>query len=87
MTRDERRTMWQTRIETFKASGESNVTAWCATNDIPISIEKFVNKHCKNNPEENPVQFRESLIQAVKDKKKGATCTNCGQEIAEVCWS
>lgn len=48
---------------------------------VPISIEKFVNKHCKNNPEENPVQFRESLIQAVKDKKKGATCTNCGQEI------
>lgn len=36
MTRDERRTMWQSRIEAFKASGESSVTVWCATNDISV---------------------------------------------------
>jgi len=36
MTRDERRAMWQVRIDTFKASGESSVTAWCATNDISV---------------------------------------------------
>ena len=36
MTRDERRAMWQARIEAFKASGESSVTAWCATNDISV---------------------------------------------------
>ena len=36
MTRDERRSMWQSRIEAFKASGESSVTAWCATNDISV---------------------------------------------------
>lgn len=29
MTSDERRVMWQARIESFKASGESSVTAWC----------------------------------------------------------
>jgi len=34
MTRDERRAMWQARIEAFKASGESSVTAWCTTNNI-----------------------------------------------------
>lgn len=36
MTRDERRAMWQTRIEAFKESGESSVTAWCAANNISI---------------------------------------------------
>jgi len=36
MTRDERQAMWQSRIEAFKASGESSVPAWCAANDISI---------------------------------------------------
>ncbi|WP_237049359.1 hypothetical protein [Lentibacillus amyloliquefaciens] len=40
-----------------------------------------MNKHCKNNPEENPNQLRKDLKQAVKDKKNGETCFNCGQEI------
>ena len=35
MTR-ERRAMWQARIEAFKASGESSVTDWCATNNICV---------------------------------------------------
>lgn len=48
---------------------------------VPISIEDFVNKHCETNPEENPNQVKEDLKEAVKDKKKGETCFNCGQEI------
>lgn len=48
---------------------------------VPISIESYVNTHCKNNPDEEPKQFREDLEQAVKDKKDGATCMNYGQEI------
>ena len=48
---------------------------------VPISIEAYVNKHCENNPGENPNQLRENLKQAVKDKKNGAPCHNCGQEI------
>lgn len=34
MTRAERRAMWQERIDTFKASGESSVKTWCAENNI-----------------------------------------------------
>lgn len=48
---------------------------------IPISIEKYVKKHCKSNPEENPSQLRGKLEQAVKDKKNGEACFNCGKEI------
>ncbi|GEN83662.1 hypothetical protein SLU01_19740 [Sporosarcina luteola] len=48
---------------------------------IPISIEAYVKKHCEGNPGENPQKLKENLKQAVKDKKNGATCSNCGQEI------
>lgn len=34
MTRDERRAMWQARIDAFKVSGESSVKTWCAENNI-----------------------------------------------------
>lgn len=34
MTRDERRAMWQARIDAFKASGESSVKTWCAENNV-----------------------------------------------------
>ncbi|WP_261134390.1 hypothetical protein [Bacillus sp. Marseille-Q3570] len=37
--------------------------------------------HCKNNPEEDPNRLKESLNEAVNDKKNGAACFNCGQEI------
>ena len=36
MTRNERQAMWQERIDAFKASEESSVSAWCAANDIPV---------------------------------------------------
>ncbi len=48
---------------------------------VPISLEDYVKKHCKRNPDENPAQFKKALKQAVKAKKDGATCANCGQEI------
>ena len=48
---------------------------------VPISIQSYIKKHCENNPGENPNQLKERLKQAVKDKKSGATCHNCGQEI------
>ena len=48
---------------------------------ISISIEEFVNIYCKNNPGKESNQLREHLQQAVKDKKNGGTCINCGQEI------
>ncbi|QQK77476.1 hypothetical protein HUG15_19080 [Salicibibacter cibarius] len=48
---------------------------------VPISIEKFVKMHCETNPDEEPKQLRENLKEAVADKKAGATCFNCEQEI------
>ena len=36
MTTSEVQAMWQERIATFKASGQSNVAAWCRENDIRV---------------------------------------------------
>jgi len=50
MTRDERQAMWQARIEAFKASGESSVTAWCATNNICVpSMYTWTEKRLAKN--------------------------------------
>lgn len=48
---------------------------------IPISINDFVKKYCKTNPNQNPEQLKKRLQEAVKDKKNGATCSNCGEAI------
>ena len=48
---------------------------------VPISIDDFVKKHSKNNNMKNSDQLRDSLIQAVEDKKNGETCPSCGNEI------
>lgn len=48
---------------------------------VPISEENYVEIHCKNTPEENPLHLKKALKQAVKAKKDGATCPSCGQEI------
>lgn len=48
---------------------------------VSISIEAFINLYRKNNPEVNSNQLRVNLKQAVRDKKNGETCFNCGQEI------
>ncbi|WP_130859458.1 hypothetical protein [Gracilibacillus phocaeensis] len=47
----------------------------------PISMEDYVKKHCKGNPDTDPKQLRKSLKQAVQDKKNGEKCRRCGQEI------
>lgn len=48
---------------------------------VPISIESYVNKHCKSNPFEEPNKLKQRLIEAVNDKKNVVSCFNCGQEI------
>ncbi|MFC7063222.1 hypothetical protein [Halobacillus seohaensis] len=48
---------------------------------VPISIDSFVNKHCKSNPAEEPSKLKKRIKEAVKDKKNGASCFNCNQEI------
>lgn len=47
---------------------------------IPISIDDFVMKHIKSNPDESAADLRASLNKAVKRKRDGATCF-CGQPI------
>ncbi|WP_085505215.1 hypothetical protein [Thalassobacillus devorans] len=48
---------------------------------VPISIDSYVNKHCKSNPGEEPNKLKKRLKEAVNNKKNGASCFNCGQEI------
>lgn len=48
---------------------------------IPIKIKEYVHKYCKDNPKADSQQLKESLQQAVQDKKNGATCFHCGKEI------
>lgn len=37
MTQSERQAMWQERVTAFRASGETNVTAWCAQQNISVN--------------------------------------------------
>ena len=46
-----------------------------------ISIERFADMTVENNPDMNKVQLIESLKEAVKRKREGATCTICGSPI------
>ena len=48
MTTSEVQAMWQERITTFKASGQSNVAAWCRENDIRVkSMYNWLRKERK----------------------------------------
>ena len=47
---------------------------------IPISIDKYVKKHLKNNPSENEKDLRNRLNSALKAYKNGERCT-CGNDI------
>jgi len=47
---------------------------------IPISIDKYIEKHLKNNPTEDEKDLRKRLNSALKDFKKGIKCS-CGNEI------
>ncbi len=47
---------------------------------IPISINKYVEKHLKNNPSENEMDLRRRLDLAIKAYKNGVRCS-CGNDI------
>jgi hypothetical protein len=47
---------------------------------IPISIDKFLKLHLKNNPSENEKDLRQRLNSALTDYKKGIKCS-CGNDI------
>lgn len=48
---------------------------------IPISIDEFVKKHIRSNPDENAADLRASLEETVKCKQDGEKCCCCGQPI------
>jgi hypothetical protein len=48
---------------------------------VSITIDEFVKKYLKSNKSENEKEIREDLLQAVKAKKRGVKCTNCGRPI------
>ena len=47
---------------------------------IPISINNYIKKHLKNNPEENEKDLRKRINEVLTDYKKGVKCT-CGNDI------
>ena len=48
---------------------------------VPISVEKFLKQHKKDNPNENIVELKKNILDTVADKKNGAKCNHCGQPI------
>ena len=47
---------------------------------VPISIEKYLTRHLKNNPAENEKDLRARLKSALVDYEKGVKCS-CGNDI------
>lgn len=47
---------------------------------IPISINSYIKKQLKSNPDENETDLRKRLNTALKDYKKGVKCP-CGNDI------
>ena len=47
---------------------------------VPISIDKYVEKHLKNNPSENEKDLRNRLDSALMAYQNGVRCT-CGNDI------
>ena len=47
---------------------------------IPISLDKYIIKHLKNNPKENKKELTERLNSALQDYKNGVKCS-CGNDI------
>ena len=46
----------------------------------PIAIDAFVNLHLRANPDDDPVDLKSRLTQALTDRQSGATC-DCGEPI------
>jgi len=47
---------------------------------VPISIDKYIKKHLKNNPSENEKDLRKRLGSAITDYQNGEKCS-CGNDI------
>ena len=47
---------------------------------VPISIDRYVKKHLKNNPSENEKDLRDRINRALQDYKNGKKCS-CGNDI------
>ena len=47
---------------------------------VPISIDKYIKLHLKNNPKDNRKEVRQGLEEALKSFRKGEKCT-CGNDI------
>jgi len=47
---------------------------------IPITIDKYVALHLKNNPSEKEVDLRKHLQSAINDYNNGTKCS-CGNDI------
>lgn len=48
---------------------------------VPITIDEFIATTIKNNKNMNKSELKASLKEAVKKKKNGNTCVNCGSPI------
>lgn len=48
---------------------------------IPISLEEFVQRHLKSNPNENEADLRDALAETVKLKSDGGKCQHCGRPV------
>ena len=68
MTRDERRAMWQSRIDTFKTSGESSVKTWCAANNISYqSMYAWLKRDWPKNDSVGPAPQWVSFNELIQD--------------------
>ena len=47
---------------------------------VPISIDKYIKMHLKNNPSENEKDLRKRINSALTDSKNGVKCA-CGNDI------
>ncbi|MEK4231375.1 IS66 family insertion sequence element accessory protein TnpA [Solibacillus sp. FSL H8-0538] len=62
MKRSERRLLWQSRIQAFQTSGESNVANWCAKQDVPVkSMYQWLRKSRTQTTQ--PAQWLPVVIQ------------------------
>ncbi|MEK5039145.1 IS66 family insertion sequence element accessory protein TnpA [Sporosarcina sp. FSL K6-3457] len=76
MTRDERRAMWQKRIDAFKASGESSVKTWCAENNISYqSMYAWLKKDWLKKDTKSPAPQWVSFDELIQEGKSSHSLT------------
>ena len=63
MKRSESQLMWQSRIQAFHTSGEANVAAWCAKENVPVkSMYRWLKKSHEQTKIE-PAQWLPVVVQ------------------------